>query len=103
MIVTTVTVWVKPKHVEDFILATIANHEQSVKEPGNLRFDVLQSHDDPCRFLLYEGYESQEAAASHKETGHYLRWRDTVTDWMARPREGIPHRVIRPLERSAWS
>ncbi len=102
MIVTAVTVWVKPEHVEDFITATVANHECSVKEPGNLRFDVLQSHDDPCRFLLYEGYEDPEAAARHKETEHYRTWRDMVAGWMAKPREGIPHRVIRPLERSAW-
>jgi autoinducer 2-degrading protein len=102
MIVTAVTVWVKPDHIEDFIAATIANHERSVKEPGNLRFDVLQSHDDPCRFLLYEGYESTDAAALHKETAHYRVWRDMVAEWMAKPREGISHRVIRPLERSAW-
>lgn len=102
MIVTAITVWVKPGHIEDFILATIANHEHSVKEPGNMRFDILQSHDDPCRFLLYEAYESPETSARHKETEHYKRWRDTVADWMAKPREGIPHRVIRPIERSAW-
>lgn len=102
MVVTAVTVWVKPGHVEDFIRATIENHEHSVQEPGNMRFDILQSHDDPSRFLLYEAYESPEASASHKETGHYKRWRDAVTGWMAKPREGIPHRVIRPLERSGW-
>ncbi len=102
MIVTTVTVWVKPGHMEDFIEATIKNHEHSVKEPGNLRFDLLQSHDDPCRFLIYEAYENPEAVAFHKETEHYRIWRDTVADWMAKPREGIPHRAIRPLERSAW-
>jgi len=102
MIVNCVTVWVKPQHVEDFIAATIANHEGSVAEPGNLRFDVLQSASEPGRFLLYEAYESQEAAAAHKETAHYLAWRDTVADWMARPREGVSHHVIRPADRKEW-
>jgi len=102
MIVNCVTVWVKPQHVEDFIAATIANHEGSVAEPGNLRFDVLQSLSEPGRFLLYEAYESSEAAAAHKETAHYKAWRDTVADWMVRPREGVSHRVIRPADRKEW-
>lgn len=102
MKVTCVNVCVKDEHVDDFIAATIKNHEGSVREPGNLRFDVLQSADDPTRFLLYEAYESEDAANVHKGTGHYLDWRNTVTDWMARPREGVHYRVIRPTERSEW-
>ena len=54
MIVTCVYVHVKPDVVDQFIEVTTANHHESVKEPGNLRFDVLPSMDDPCRFLLYE-------------------------------------------------
>ena len=102
MVVMTVTVFVKPDKVEEFIAATAANHEGSVREPGNMRFDVLQSSADPSRFLLYEAYESEEAAAAHKKTAHYLKWRDQVADWMAKPREGVPHRVVRPMEREAW-
>ncbi|MBN2027680.1 MAG: antibiotic biosynthesis monooxygenase [Actinobacteria bacterium] len=102
MIVNCVTVWVKPERVGDFIAETIANHEASTAEAGNMRFDVLQSIDEPGRFLLYEAYESREAAAAHKETAHYKAWRDAVADWMERPREGVSHRVIRPLEREAW-
>jgi autoinducer 2-degrading protein len=102
MIVTAVTVFVKPDKVEEFIRATAANHEASVREPGNLRFDVLQCSADPARFLLYEAYESEEAAAAHKKTAHYLEWKDLVADWMAKPREGVPHKVVRPLDRDAW-
>lgn len=102
MLVTTVTVYVKPEYVDDFIEATIANHNLSIEEPGNMRFDVLQCTDDQTRFLLYEAYESPEAAAAHKKTEHYLTWRETVADWMAKPREGIPHKVIRPQDRAAW-
>ena len=58
MIVTCVHVTVKKEHIDDFIEETIANHTASVQEPGNLRFDVLQSSDDPCVFMLYEAYES---------------------------------------------
>lgn len=90
MHVTVVDVHVKPEHVADFIEATRVNHLASVREPGNLRFDVLQSPQEPGRFLLYEAYASAKAAA-HRQTPHYIRWRDTVMDWMAAPRVGVPY------------
>jgi autoinducer 2-degrading protein len=68
MIVTLVHVWVNEPFVEDFITATIENHKQSVKEPGNLRFDLLREAENPVKFVLYEAYESEEAAAAHKST-----------------------------------
>lgn len=96
MHVTVVHVQVKPEHVEDFVRATRENHLGAVAEPGNLRFDVLQQADDPTRFLLYEVYADGETAARHKETPHYLKWRDTVADWMAVPRQGVAHRLLFP-------
>ena len=96
MIVTCVHVYVKPEHIEDFIQASRRNHEHSVRESGNLRFDVLRSSEDPTHFLLYEAYENAEAAAAHKQTDHYQTWRDTVASWMARPRQGVPYMGIAP-------
>ena len=96
MYVTLVHVHVKPAHVQDFIAATRENHLFSVQEPGNLRFDVLQSPDDPCRFVLYEAYACAADAARHKETAHYLKWRDAVVDWMASPRQGVRYEGLYP-------
>jgi len=96
MFVTLVHVQVKPQHVADFIAATRANHLQSVQEPGNRRFDVLQSADDPTRFVLYEAYASEADAAAHKQTAHYAQWRDTVADWMAAPRQGVRYDGLLP-------
>jgi autoinducer 2-degrading protein len=96
MIATTVMAKVQPAHIDKFIKATIANHEHSILEPGNRRFDVLQSADDPTIFMLYEAYDSKEAAAAHKQTAHYAVWRDTVAEWMAEPRKGIAYKGIIP-------
>jgi len=96
MLVTIVHVIVKPDHVDEFIEASRLNHELSVTEPGNRRFDVLQSADDPTRFVLYEAYESAAEAAKHKETDHYKQWRETVADWMAQPRTGVPYTGLFP-------
>ena len=96
MIVTFVHVWVKSDHVKDFIKSSIENHQHSIQEPGNFRFDVLQDADNPAKFVLYEAYESEEAAAAHKQTDHYKKWRETVADWMAQPRIGEKHIFLAP-------
>lgn len=102
MIVTCVYVHVRPNRVEEFIKATEANHAESVKEPGNLRFDLLQDAKDPERFMLYEAYESEEASAAHKNTAHYATWRDKVSDWMAEPRKGVKYNIVAPSDKTQW-
>ncbi|MBN2274459.1 MAG: antibiotic biosynthesis monooxygenase [Bacteroidales bacterium] len=102
MIVTFVHVFVLEAHISDFIEATIENQKKSVREPGNLRFDILQDAADPAKLVLYEAYESEEASAAHKNTSHYLVWRDKVAGWMAQPRQGIKHTIIYPTEKSQW-
>jgi autoinducer 2-degrading protein len=102
MHLTMVHVQVKPEHVDEFIAATRLNHDGSIREQGNLRFDVLQSEDDSTRFLLQEVFASPEAAAEHKTTPHYLEWRETVADWMASPRDGKRYRVLAPEDVTAW-
>lgn len=96
MYVTIVYVHVKPAHVADFIESIRINHENSVREPGNLRFDILQSAEDPTRFAAYEAYESEAAAKAHKETPHYLAWRELAADWMAEPRVGVRYDGLFP-------
>jgi autoinducer 2-degrading protein len=87
--VTLVSVHVVPDHVDDFLDAIRANHEASIREPGCLRFDVLRSPEDPAHFLLYEAYADAASAAAHKDTPHYLEFRDLVAPWMAEPRVGV--------------
>lgn len=89
MFVTLVHIHVRPEHIGAFIDATRANHEASTREPGNIRFDVLRSVEDPNRFVLYEWYVDEDAAKAHRTTAHYDAWRDTVTDWLVEPRHGI--------------
>jgi len=96
MHVTLVQVQVKPEHIYAFIAACRANHEASVQEPGNLRFDILQQGDDAGHFVLYEAYRSAADAAAHKETAHYLAWRDQVAGWMAVPRIGVRYHGLYP-------
>jgi (4S)-4-hydroxy-5-phosphonooxypentane-2,3-dione isomerase len=99
MFILIVQVQVKPETVEAFRTAILDNASNTLKEPGVVRFDVLQQHDDPTRFALYEVYREQEDWMRHKETAHYLRWRDTVADMMAEPRTGTRYTELFPQEK----
>lgn len=96
MTATCVHIQVIPEAVDKFIEASTANHLEAVKEPGNIRFDFIQQADDPSRFMLYEAYESDAAAAAHKNTSHYMAWRDAVQDMMAEPRRGVKYNILMP-------
>src|SRR5262249_5133107 len=88
LVVVHVHVRVIPGSVEAFREATLANARESVREPGVSRFDVIQSVDDPTRFVLVEVYRDAAAPAAHKETAHYQKWRDTVAPVIAEPGAG---------------
>jgi autoinducer 2-degrading protein len=102
MIVTCVYINVKQEMLDSFIEATTENHLESVKEQGNLRFDLIQQADDPFKFMLYEAYETETAAANHKTTAHYMKWRDVVEPFMAEPRKGVRYIIIEPNDPSRW-
>lgn len=102
MILTCVHIHVKPEYLNEFIDASVLNHKNSVMEPGNLRFDFVRNADDPTRFMFYEAFESEAAAAYHKTTDHYLKWRDAVKDMMVEPRYGVKYNILQPKEKSEW-
>ncbi len=103
MIAVCVYVHVKPESREAFIEASLENARNTIQEPGNLRFDVIQQVDDPNRFLLYEVYRDEAGMKAHKETAHYARWRDAVAPWMAEQRRGVPHIGLFPETEDEWA
>jgi (4S)-4-hydroxy-5-phosphonooxypentane-2,3-dione isomerase len=96
MLIVHVYVHVKPESVEDFTRATVENARASVQEPGIVRFDVVRQQDDSTRFALIEIYRNAEAAAAHKETAHYAKWRDGVAPMMAEPRHSVKYSLVFP-------
>jgi len=96
MLIVHVFVNVKPEQVEAFRTASLENARNSVQEPGIARFDVLQEQDEPTRFVLVEVYRTSEDPGKHKETAHYQKWRDTVTEMMAEPRTSVKYTNVFP-------
>ena len=101
MLIVHVHAHVKPEFIEAFKEATITNARHSVQEPGVARFDVIQQADDPARFVLVEVYRTSDAPAQHKETAHYIIWRDAVTPMMAEPRTSVKYSNLFPTD-SGW-
>ena len=98
MLVVVVSAHVKPEYIEDFKHATLENASNSIKESGVARFDVFQQSDDPSRFILIEIYKTEDDPARHRETAHYIRWRDTVANMMAEPRTRTTNHFIFPAQ-----
>jgi quinol monooxygenase YgiN len=96
MYIVLVHIHIKPESIEEFKKATLDNASNSVQEPGVARFDVIQQEDDPTRFVLVEVYHDEQAPVDHKQTAHYLRWRDRVADMFAEPRYGIRYSNVFP-------
>jgi (4S)-4-hydroxy-5-phosphonooxypentane-2,3-dione isomerase len=103
MFVVCVHIHVKPEHRAAFVDASLDNARNTVQEPGNLRFDVLQRPDDPNRFMLYEVYRDAAAMKAHKETSHYARWAEAVAPWMAEPRQSIKLASLFPENPQQWA
>lgn len=87
--VTFVHVHVVPGAEDAFLEASRMNAANSRQEAGVTRFDVVQQVEDPTRFMLIEGYVSEDAVTSHRATAHYAAWRAAVDDLMAEQRYAV--------------
>jgi (4S)-4-hydroxy-5-phosphonooxypentane-2,3-dione isomerase len=98
MLTLIVNIHIKTDSIEAFRDATIENARNSRLEPGVARFDVLQQADDPSRFVLYEAYRDNAAAAAHKETAHYQAWLVKVDQMFAEPRTRALYNCVSPTD-----
>lgn len=99
MIIVHVRTAVNPDSIDAFINATLKNAQNSINEPGVIRFDFIQQADSPSNFLLIEIFKNEDAAAKHKQTPHYIKWRDAVETMMSQPRNSIKYKAIYPEEK----
>ena len=80
---------IKQGHKEAFIQAMNEDARDSVtKEPGCLRFDVIQDAADPNRIWLYEVYTDEAAFQAHLQTPHLKKLEETTKDWQEEEPQG---------------
>lgn len=65
---------IKEDRMEEFLDLIEKDAVGSRAEPGCLRFDLLQSQENPNKFVFYEVYENLDAVAFHKEQPHFALW-----------------------------
>jgi len=94
-------VFVTVKHGQEatFLRAAAANRTGSLKEPGNLRFEIYQSTETPQDFLFAEKYKSLEDATSHRQTPHFLEFLKILETVQAFPRRREPGSDVPPKYR----
>ena len=79
-LVLVVTVKAHPDVVERLKPAMLKNAASSAQEDGCLQFDVIVSQDDENTFIFYEVYKDDAALASHRETPHFLAYRNLMDE-----------------------
>ena len=72
---------VKPEHLQEFVEQVRIHAAHSVREPGCLRYDVLQDTQDRQTICLYEVFRSEADLAVHRTHDYYKRWMEMSRDW----------------------
>ena len=75
------------------LLTTLA--ETSRKEPGNLRFDVVQHTMRANHYTVIEGWRNQQAFDAHVAAAHTRQYRDTLQPMTGSP---LDERVYKGIE-----
>ncbi len=91
-----VTLKIKTENLEAFLVASLENARASRMEPGNIRFDILQSADEPSQITLYEAYADKAAMEAHFDTPHFAAWRESTGDMIAQSSGGTSFTLILP-------
>jgi quinol monooxygenase YgiN len=52
------------------------------QEPGVRRYDLYRDSTRPATFLVIEAYANEAALEAHRESAHYLRFREQAGDWL---------------------
>jgi quinol monooxygenase YgiN len=69
--------------------------EDSRKDDGNLRFDILQGATRANHFTIVESWRSEKALEAHSANAHSRQFRDTIAPVLGSP---LDERVFRVLD-----
>jgi autoinducer 2-degrading protein len=87
------TIKVKEEHLESFLENVRVHAAASAREPGCVRYEVLQDAADPTTVCLFEVFRSEADLEVHHGQDHYRRWMSMSRDW--RDRSQYARRVLR--------
>ena len=101
MLMLIVKVHIKPERINDYIIAVKEDASDTMsKEDRNFLFSVSQDNENPELFFLVEIYKDNNALDFHRESQHFIKYRDTVTDMYSIPPERNILDTIYPPEQT---
>jgi len=89
------TIRVKPARLTEFVARVTEHAARSLREPGCVRYDVLQDAGDPATICLYEVFLSEAHLHVHHAQDYYREWMAVSRDW--RDHSTYSRRVLRNL------
>lgn len=95
MISLLVTLEIAPDRVDEF-LGYIKEEaaDARAKEPGCRRFELSRSVDKPNLFTLTEGYDDLAALEAHRQTPHFLLFRQRANGGLILSKSSVCGEVI---------
>lgn len=72
---------VLPEHIDDYIVNMRVCAEATNKEPGCVRYEVMQDVEDPTLMLLFQVFADEAAYQAHQEAEHHKVWIEKSRPW----------------------
>ena len=73
-----------PEHIDDYITNMRICADATNKEPGCIRYEVMQDEADPGMMLLFQVFKDADAYQAHQDTPHHEHWASISRDWRDR-------------------
>jgi quinol monooxygenase YgiN len=76
------TLEARPERETDVEAALCVLLTHTRQEPGVRRYDLYRDSTRPATFHMLEAYADEAALEAHRESAHYLRFREQAGDWL---------------------
>jgi autoinducer 2-degrading protein len=75
---------VLPQFIDDYVTNMRICAEASSKEPGCIRYEVMQDVADPSMVCLLQIFKDAEAYQAHQDAPHHVHWVEISAPWRDR-------------------
>jgi (4S)-4-hydroxy-5-phosphonooxypentane-2,3-dione isomerase len=75
---------VLPDHVDDYIESMRICAEKTNREPGCIRYEVMQDVEDPTIMCLFQVFKDDAAYQAHQDSEHHKVWVGLSGSWRDR-------------------
>jgi quinol monooxygenase YgiN len=74
MTILAVSMTIHPGKIEECIRLLKLMRAETLKEPGCLQYDTIQSVENPLQFFFYERYKDDAALEAHRTSAHFAQY-----------------------------